>query len=112
MNDPIINFEDFQKIDLRAGTIIEVEVFEKARVPAYKLKVDFGTLGIKKSSAQITELYDPSELKGKQVIAVINFKPKQIADFMSECLILGIQNGKEVTLLRQSHAVNNGTQIT
>ena len=106
-----INFDDFQKVDLRVGTVTEVKDFEKARVPAYQLKIDFGPIGTKNSSAQITTLYSKEELLGRQVIAVVNFKPKQIANFMSECLVLGIQNGKDVVLLRTGQEVLNGTQV-
>ena len=106
-----INFDDFQKVDLRIGTVTEVQDFEKARVPAYKLKIDFGALGIKNSSAQITTLYKKEDLLGKQVVAVVNFKPKQIANFLSECLVLGIQNGKDVVLLRTGQELLNGTQV-
>jgi tRNA-binding protein len=107
----IIHFDDFQKVDLRVGTVVEVRDFEKARIPAYQLKIDFGAIGLKNSSAQITTLYSKEDLLGKQVIAVINFKPKQIANFMSECLVLGIQNGKDVVLLRTGHEVEKGTQV-
>ncbi len=106
-----INFDDFQKVDLRVGTVVEVRDFEKARVPAYQLKIDFGPIGTKNSSAQITALYSKEELLGRQVVAVINFKSKQIANFMSECLVLGIQNGKDVVLLRTGRQVSNGTQV-
>lgn len=105
-----ISFEDFQKVDLRVGTILEATDFERARVPAYQLKIDFGELGVLNSSAQITTLYDKDELVGKQIVAVLNFRPKQIANFMSECLVLGIQNGKDVVLLRPGREVRNGTQ--
>ena len=105
-----LNFEDFQKIDIRLGTIIEVNDFPKARIPAFQLKIDFGSIGIKNSSAQLTSLYDKDELLNKQVLAVINFKPKQIANFLSECLVLGVQNGKDVVLLRADQEVKNGTQ--
>ena len=81
------SFEDFLKVDFRIGTIIEVNEFPKARKPAYQLIVDFGTIGIKKSSAQITDLYTKEELLHKQVTAIVNFKPRQIANFMSECII-------------------------
>lgn len=111
MNESNITFEDFQKVDIRVGTIIEVLDFPKARVPAYQLKIDFGALGIKKSSAQITTLYSKDNLLNKQVIAVINFKPKQIANFKSECLVLGIQKGKDVVLLHSGDSVKNGTQV-
>jgi len=106
-----INFDDFQKVDLRIGTVTDVRDFEKARVPAYKLKIDFGTLGTKNSSAQITTLYNKEDLLGKQVVAVVNFKPKQIANFMSECLVLGVQNGKDVVLLRAGKELLNGSQV-
>ena len=105
------SFEDFSKVDIRIGTIIDVKDFEKARKPAYQLKIDFGELGIKKTSAQITALYSKEELQNKQVLAIINFKSKQIANFMSECLILGIQNDNEVTLLQPKQTVNNGMQV-
>ena len=108
--DNTITFDDFQKVDLRLGTILEAREFEKARVPAYQLKIDFGELGTKNSSAQITTLYSTQELVGKQIIAVVNFKPKQIANFISECLVLGIQNGKDVVLLRPGREVRNGIQ--
>ena len=106
-----ISFEDFQKVDIRIGTIIEVLDFPKARIPAFQLKIDFGELGIKKSSAQITALYSKEALLNKKVLAVINFEAKQIANFKSECLVLGIQNGKEVVLLHPNDTVANGTQV-
>lgn len=112
MKQPLVEFADFMKVDLRIGTIIEASHFDKAKIPAYKLKVDFGALGIKKSSAQITELYQPEDLIGKQVIAVINFPPKQIADFMSEILVLGIRNKKEVVLLNPKKPAKNGKQAS
>ena len=111
MRTPEISFEDFQKVDLRVGTIIEVDDFPKARVPAYQLKIDFGVLGVKNSSAQITALYSKNDLLNKQVIAVVNFKTKQIANFQSECLVLGIQNDKDVVLLQPAAAVANGIQV-
>jgi len=108
----MISWEDFEKIDIRVGTIIAVEDFAKARKPAYQLKIDFGKLGIKNSSAQITDLYSKESLIGKQVIAVVNFPPKQIANFFSECLVLGVYNEKnEVVLLQPTHAVSNGDKI-
>ena len=107
-----ITFEDFLKVDLRIGTIIEVNDFPKAKKPAYQLKIDFGALGIKKTSAQITDLYSKKELLHKQVSAIVNFKPRQIANFMSECLILGAVQDKEVTLLQPMSAVKNGLKIS
>lgn len=107
-----IIFDDFVKIDLRVGTIIEVNDFPKARKPAYQLRIDFGGIGIKKSSAQITELYTKDELLNKQIIAVVNFKPRQIANFMSECLVLGLYNDdKKVVLLQPSKHIKNGEQV-
>lgn len=107
-----INWNDFEKIEIRAGTIISAEIFKEARNPAYKLHIDFGDFGIKKSSAQITKLYQPEELVDKQVIAVINFPVKQIANFFSECLVLGIVgNDKDVTLLTPDKPVKNGQRI-
>lgn len=107
-----ISWNDFEQVDMRAGTVIEVQPFEKARNPAFKLWIDFGELGIKKSSAQITALYTSADLIGRQVIAVVNFPPKQIADFMSECLVLGVYNEQnEVVLLRPDKAVQNGGKV-
>ncbi len=111
MNKPEITWGDFAKLDIRTGTIEEAVVFEKARVPAYQLKVNFGELGIKKTSAQITKKYLPENLIGKQVIAVVNFPPKQIANFMSECLILGAVEGDDVILLQPTSTVKNGLSI-
>ena len=106
------SFEDFLKVDLRIGTIIEVHEFPKARKPAYQLVIDFGNIGIKKSSAQITDLYTKEELLHKQVTAVLNFKPRQIANFMSECLILGVYNNDgNVVLLQASDSIKNGEQV-
>lgn len=107
-----ISFEAFLNVDIRKGTIIKVNDFPKARKPAYQLHVDFGDLGIKKSSAQITDLYTKEELLDKQVTAIVNFKPRQIANFMSECLILGVYNKNgDVVLLQCSKEVKNGEQI-
>ncbi len=109
----LIAFEDFTKTDIRIGTITEVHDFEKAHKPAYQVTIDFGSLGVKKSSAQITTLYSKEELIGKQVCAVINFKPMQIADFKSKYLIIGIQNEKDVTLLQASAKnIKNGEQVS
>jgi tRNA-binding protein len=108
----MISWNDFEKIDIRVGTIIEAGEFPKAKKPAYKLTIDFGDLGIKRSSAQITKFYALESLKGQQVIAVVNFPPKQIADFISECLVLGIYDeNKDVVLLQPKHAVSNGLKI-
>lgn len=108
---PTISFQDFESIDIRIGTILEVKDFIKAKKPAYQLMIDFGFLGIKKSSAQITQLYNKEDLLNRQVLAVINFPPKQIANFMSECLILGAVNGTEVILLKPEHRIKNGSQV-
>ena len=93
---PEITWQDFEKIDMRSGTIINVSDFPEARKPSYKLEIDFGPLGIKKSSAQITDLYKKEDLIGKQILAVVNFPKKQIANFFSECLVLGctVNRGK------------------
>ena len=107
-----IEWRDFEKIDIRAGTIIEVNDFPQAKKPAWQLKIDFGESGIRNSSAQITDLYDKQELIGKQVIAVLNFPPKQIANFSSECLVLGVYTDKkEVVLLTPDKKVGNGRKI-
>lgn len=108
----MITWEDFEKIDLRIGTIIAADDFPKARKPAYKLQIDFGELGIRKSSAQITKRYTKEELIGRQVVAVVNFPPKQVADFMSECLVLGVVDGSgDVILLRPDAPAANGQKI-
>lgn len=110
---PTITFENFTKVDIRLGTIIKVKDFPNAKKPAYQLIIDFGDLGIKKSSAQITTLYTKEQLIGKQINAVINFKPRQIANFMSEVLVLGIQNGNDVILLKSTTSnIKNGEQIS
>ena len=107
----LINWADFSKIEMRVGTIISAEVFKEAKKPAYKITVDFGEFGVRKSSAQITKLYTADELIGKQVIAVINFPPKRIATLESECLIMGAVNEDEVTLMTTDKAVRNGVRI-
>ncbi|MDH7461443.1 tRNA-binding protein [Chitinophagaceae bacterium 26-R-25] len=108
----MITWDDFEKIDMRIGTIIEAEVFPKAKRPAYKLKVDFGELGIKQSSAQITAHYQPEDLIGKQVMAVVNFPPKQIANFISECLVMGVYDSSgDVVLLQPGMQVQNGGKV-
>jgi tRNA-binding protein len=107
-----LSWQDFIKVEMRIGTIISAEVFKEARKPAYKLLIDFGDLGIKKSSAQITTLYQPEDLINKQVVAVVNFPPKQIANIQSECLVLGgIGDNKDVVLLQPEQKVKNGTRI-
>ena len=105
-------FDDFMKLDIRVGTIMEARVFAKARKPAYQLVVDFGEeIGKKKSSAQITQHYTPEELVGKQVLAVVNFPPRQIADFMSEVLVLGTYSEGGVVLIRPDKDVQNGDKL-
>ena len=107
-----ITYEDFLKVDIRIGTIIEVEDFPKARKSAYQLKIDFGDLGIRKSSAQITDLYSKKDLINKQISAIINFKPRQIANFMSEVLVIGVYNiDGNVVLLKTNKNIKNGEQI-
>ena len=109
----MITWDDFEKIDMRTGTIIEVDDFPKARKPAYKLTIDFGeALGLKRSSAQVTAHYKKEDLLNRKVIAVVNFPPKQIADFISECLVLGVYDAnKDVILLQPERAVENGMKI-
>ncbi len=108
----MISWQDFEKIDIRTGTVLEVNDFPNAKKPAYQLTIDFGDLGIKKSSAQITTLYSKEEIVGKQVIAVVNFPVKQIANFFSECLVLGVYNqDNNVVLLQPSLPVKNGSKI-
>lgn len=108
-----ITWNDFEKIDIRTGTIIKAEVFPKAKKPAYQLFIDFGPdLGIKRSSAQVTAYYNPENLLNRQVIAVVNFPPKQIANFVSECLVLGVYDEHQnVVLLQPDKAVGNGMKI-
>lgn len=108
-----ISWDDFEKIDIRVGTIIDVNDFPKARKPAYKLLVDFGeSIGKKRSSAQVTIYYTKEDLLNRQVIAVVNFPPKQIADFTSECLVLGIYDeDNHVILLQPERTVKNGQKI-
>ena len=108
-----ITWNDFEKIDMRVGTVIGVSDFPKARKPAYQLTIDFGAdMGIKRSSAQITKHYAKEDLLNRQVIAVVNFPPKQIADFISECLVLGVYDeNKDVILLQPAHAAQNGMKI-
>ena len=107
-----ITWADFEKIDIRTGTITEVSDFPKARNPSYQLKIDFGELGIKKSSAQVVDRYKKEDLLGIQVVAVVNFPPKQIANYFSECLVLGVYTAeKQVILLQPQQPVTNGMKI-
>lgn len=104
--------EDFMKLDIRVGTIVEAALNEKAKKPAYKVKVDMGEeLGIKSSSAQITEVYSPEELVGKQVLAVVNFPPRQVASVMSEILVLGTYSSGGVVLITPDKEVTNGDKL-
>jgi len=105
-------FDDFMKLDIRVGTIVSAKVFEKAKKPAYQLEIDFGDeLGIKKSSAQITDHYTSDELVSKQVLAVVNFPSRQIANFMSEVLVLGTYSEGGVVLIKPDKEVKNGDKL-
>ncbi len=105
-------FEDFMKLDIRVGTILKAEELKKAKKPAYKLEIDFGKeIGIKKSSAQITNLYTPEELVGKQILAVVNFPQKQIADFLSEVLVLGTYSKEGVILITPDKKAGDGDKL-
>lgn len=108
-----ITFSDFEKIQIHAGTITEVDDFEKAKKSAFKLLIDFGPLGMKKSSAQITKRYTKESLIGNQVLAVLNFPPKQIANFVSECLVLGLyaDGSDDVVLIEPQQFVPNGARL-
>lgn len=106
------SFEDFMKLDIRVGTVVSAKVFEKAKKPAYQLQVDFGEeIGVKKSSAQITDHYSTDDLIGKQVLAAVNFPPRQIADFMSEVLVLGTYSEGGVVLITPDKPVKNGDKL-
>lgn len=108
----MITWKDFEKLDIRIGNIIEVNDFPEARNPSYQLTIDFGEMGIKKSSAQITKLYSKEELLNKQIMAVVNFPPKQIGKFMSECLVMGVYGaGNEIILLHPERTVDNGSKV-
>ncbi len=108
----MISWSDFEKVDMRIGTIISIEDFPEARKPAYKLKIDFGEFGIKQSSAQVTDLYSKEDLLNKQIIAVVNFPPKQIANFLSECLVMGLYSeDNSVVLLQPERKTTNGMRV-
>jgi tRNA-binding protein len=111
---PTINFDDFLKVDIRIGTIIEVNDFPKAKKQAYQLTIDFGELGLKKSSAQITNLYTKEQLLNKKITAVVKFEKKQIANFFSDCLVLGIENNNTHSVLLQptNNTIKNGEQVS
>ncbi|MEB8329722.1 tRNA-binding protein [Flavobacteriaceae bacterium KMM 6897] len=112
MNETL-TWPEFTKVDMRVGTIMEVLDFPEARKPAYQLHIDFGRdLGIKKTSAQITIRYQKEDLIGRQIIAVVNFPKKQIANFMSECLVLGAVEGEDVILLQPGSGVPNGLKVS
>ncbi|MBO9153149.1 tRNA-binding protein [Chitinophaga sp. GCM10012297] len=108
-----ITWNDFEKVQIRVGTVLKAVNFEKAKNPAYQLEIDFGPeLGVKRSSAQITRLYQPEELAGRQVVAVVNFPVKQIANFFSECLVLGVVgDDQQIVLLQPDRPVKNGHRI-
>lgn len=107
-----IQYADFEKVEIRTGTIVEVNDFPNAKKPAYQLVIDFGELGLKKSSAQITVHYEKANLIGKQIVAVVNFPVKQIANFFSECLVLGAVNDDgSIVLLQTEKPVSNGLRI-
>lgn len=108
----MIEWADFEKINIRTGTIVEAKDFPKAKKPAYQLIIDFGDFGLRQSSAQITKHYPKEELIGRQIVAVVNFPPKQIANFWSECLILGVYDeNNDVVLLQPDKSVPNNSQI-
>ena len=104
-------FEEFMDLDIRVGRVINAEDFPKARKPAYKLTIDFGPLGVKRSSAQVTELYKKEDLVGMEVVCVMNFPPKQVADFVSEVLVLGVYTENGVVLLQPDREVRPGCKI-
>jgi len=107
-----ISWNDFEKIDIRTGTITQATDFPKAKKRAFQITIDFGELGIKKSSAQITRFYTAESLVGQQVVAIVNFPPKQIANFVSECLVLGVYDeNKDVVLLQPQQKISNGLKI-
>jgi len=112
VEESTITWQDFEKVEIRVGTVLTAEPFPEARNPAYKLTVDFGPLGVKQTSAQITKRYGPSQLVGRQILAVTNFGPKKIAGFRSEVLVLGAVPGEgDVVLLNVDEEVEDGTRI-
>lgn len=111
-NNNELTWSEFSKVEMRIGTILVAEAFKEAKKPAYKIIVDFGPLGKRKTSAQLTTLYTPQQLIGKQIVAVVNFPPKQIANIKSECLVLGgLGENGEVVLLQPEQEIANGTRI-
>lgn len=107
-----LSWSEFAKVEMLVGTVVQAEIFKEALNPAIKMLIDFGPLGVKKTSAQLTKLYTPDALIGKQVVAVVNFPKKQIATIMSECLVLGgLGDDKEVTIISPERMVLNGTKI-
>lgn len=109
----MINIKDFGKLDLRIGTVLKAELLEKAKKPAYLLEIDFGDLGVKQSGAQITDLYQPNDLVGKQIVAVVNLTPKKIAGIASEVLVLGANNKDQaVVVLEPQKNILNGAKIS
>lgn len=107
----MLTIDEFKKVDMRVGTIIDASINKGARKPAYKLKIDLGELGIKKSSAQITDIYKPEDLIGKKVICVINFEPIKISEVKSEVLVLGVDSESGVVLLTTDKDVSNGIRV-
>jgi len=108
----MISWSDFEKLDMRVGTIISVDDFPKAKKPAYRLSIDFGELGVKQSSAQVKDLYSKEDLLNQQIVAVVNFPPKQIANFISECLVMGVYaESNSVVLLQPERNLTNGMKV-
>jgi tRNA-binding protein len=108
----VISWADFEKVDMRVGVVVDAQEFPEARRPAYKLRIDFGPLGVKRSSAQITQRYRPRDLVGRRVVAVVNFPPKQIGPFVSEVLVLGAYDEADrVILLQPDHPIAPGSRI-
>ncbi len=113
MPSTMISFQNFLKVDIRSGTVVRAEPFPEAKKPSHKLWIDFGSeIGVKTASAQLTRLYDPSQLQGRQVLAVVNFPAKQVANFLSQVLVLGIPNENgDVVLLEPERRVPNGARV-